>query len=135
MYFDVVVLGGGPSGLMCALTAGKRGRSVLVVEHNKSFGKKLLISGGGRSNFTNLFVEPHNFISSNPHFCKSALRRFSQWDFIAMLETHGISYHEPEHGQLFCDNSSVQILEMLLYECKNTGVTFRSLTTVKGVEP
>ena len=100
--YDVVVLGAGAAGLMCAFTAAKRGRSVLVVEKSNKAGKKILMSGGGRCNFTNHFVEASNFISTNPHFCKSALNRYTQWDFIAMVESHGIEYEERKHSQLFC---------------------------------
>src|SRR6266567_8001461 len=114
MQYDVVVVGGGAAGLMCAIEAGKRGKSVLVIEHAGRPGKKILISGGGRCNFTNVYASPANFVSSNPHFCKSALARYTPSDFIAMVERHGIAYHEKEFGQLFCDGSSRQIVEMLL---------------------
>lgn len=120
--YDVIILGGGAAGLMCALTAGQRGRSVLVLEGANKVGKKILMSGGGRCNFTNLHCEPGNFISGNPHFCKSALSRYTQWDFIAMVEKHGIAYHEKTLGQLFCDNSSKDILNMLLDECRDASV-------------
>lgn len=119
---DVVVIGGGAAGLMCAIEAGKRGRSVRVIEHANRVGKKILMSGGGRCNFTNLHATPANFLSANPHFCKSALARYTQWDFIAMVERHGIAYHEKELGQLFCDESSKQIVRMLLDECAAAGV-------------
>ncbi len=117
MDYDVIVLGGGAAGLMCALTAGQRGRRVLVVEHANRVGKKILMSGGGRCNFTNLHAGPQNFLSANPHFCKSALARYTPADFIALVERHGIAYHEKELGQLFCDDSSKQIVRMLLDEC------------------
>ena len=104
--YDVAVIGGGAAGLMCAIEAGKRGRRVLVVEHSERIGKKILISGGGRCNFTNLNVTPENFLSANRHFCKSALARYTQWDFIALVNRHGIAYHEKELGQLFCDQSA-----------------------------
>ena len=119
---DVVIIGGGAAGLMCAIEAGKRGRSVRVIEHANRVGKKILMSGGGRCNFTNLHATPANFLSENPHFCKSALARYTQWDFIAMVERHGIAYHEKELGQLFCDESSKLIVRMLLDECEAAGV-------------
>jgi predicted Rossmann fold flavoprotein len=122
MHYDVLILGGGAAGLMCAIEAGKRGRSVLVVEHANRVGKKILMSGGGRCNFTNLHTTPANFLSVNPHFCKSALARYTQWDFIAMVERHRIAYHEKELGQLFCDESSKLIVRMLLDECDAAGV-------------
>lgn len=120
--YDVIVLGAGAAGLMCALTAGKRGRRVLVIERSEKPGKKILISGGGRCNFTNLVVEPANFISRNPHFCISALKGFSNRDFIGMVEEHRIKYHEKKLGQLFCDGSSRQIVQMLTEECNMNGV-------------
>jgi predicted Rossmann fold flavoprotein len=124
--YDVVVLGAGAAGLMCALTAGQRGRRVLVLEKSNKVGKKILMSGGGRCNFTNLEVEPENFISANPHFCKSALSRYTQWDFIAMVEKHGVEYEERKHGQLFCLNTARDILDMLLAECETAAVEIRS---------
>ncbi|MSP39007.1 MAG: NAD(P)/FAD-dependent oxidoreductase [Deltaproteobacteria bacterium] len=132
--FDVVVIGAGAAGLMCAIEAGKRGRRVMVIEHCDRVGKKILISGGGRCNFTNLYVTPDNFISANPHFCKSALARYSQWDFIAMVERHGIAYHEKELGQLFCDQSARQIVKMLSDECAQAGVRISTDCHVTGVE-
>ncbi len=122
MDYDVAIIGAGAAGLMCAIEAGRRGRRVVVLEHANRAGKKILMSGGGRCNFTNLYVEPGNYRSHNPHFCKSALARYTQWDFIAMVERHGIAYHEKELGQLFCDDSSKQILQMLLDECAVAGV-------------
>lgn len=116
-FFDVVIIGAGAAGLMCAATAGQRGRSVLLLDHAKSVGEKIRISGGGRCNFTNLHTSPKNFISSNPHFCVSALQRFTQQDFIKLVEKHQIAFHEKTLGQLFCDFSSKQIIEMLLKEC------------------
>ncbi|WP_026340655.1 NAD(P)/FAD-dependent oxidoreductase [Thioalkalivibrio sp. ALJT] len=133
--FDVVVIGGGAAGLMCALTAGGRGRRVLVLDHANRVGKKILMSGGGRCNFTNLYCEPENFISANPHFVKSALSRYSQWDFIALVEKHGIPYHEKKLGQLFCDRSSRDIVRMLLDECAAVGVVVRTDTPVRDVQP
>jgi len=115
--FDVLIVGGGAAGLMCAIAAGQRGRRVLVIEHANRVGKKILMSGGGRCNFTNTGTSPANFLSANPHFCKSALARYRPADFIALVERHGIAYHEKELGQLFCDDSSKQIVRMLLDEC------------------
>src|SRR5580692_466130 len=120
--FDVVVLGGGAAGFMCAIEAGKRGRRVAVIERAERAGKKILISGGGRCNFTNLHCPPEHFISANPHFAKSALARYTPSDFLALVEKHHISYHEKTLGQLFCDRSSQDILEMLETECRHAGV-------------
>ncbi|MFL6591715.1 MAG: NAD(P)/FAD-dependent oxidoreductase [Luteimonas sp.] len=120
--FDALVIGGGAAGLMCALTAGQRGRRIAVIEHANRVGKKILMSGGGRCNFTNTGTAPANFLSANPHFCKSALARYTPSDVIAMVERHGIAYHEKELGQLFCDQSSKQIVAMLLAECAAAGV-------------
>ncbi|MFA7555101.1 MAG: NAD(P)/FAD-dependent oxidoreductase [Spongiibacteraceae bacterium] len=125
-YYDVIILGAGASGLMCALTAAAQSKHVLVLEKANKIGKKILMSGGGRCNFTNYFVEADNFISQNPHFCKAALTRFSQWDFIAMVERHGIDYEERKHGQLFCKNSAKDILNMLLDECEQAGVEIKT---------
>lgn len=122
MQWDVVVIGGGAAGLMCALTAGQRGRSVCVLEHANRVGKKILMSGGGRCNFTNTGVTPDNFLSANPHFAKSALARFTPQDFIDLVDSHHIDWHEKERGQLFCDSSSKQIVRMLLDECAAAGV-------------
>jgi predicted Rossmann fold flavoprotein len=121
-HYDVIVLGGGAAGLMCAIAAGGRGRRVLVLEGSNKVGKKILMSGGGRCNFTNLHCEPSRYISANPNFCISALSRYTQWDFIALVERHGIAYHEKTLGQLFCDHSSRDILAMLLSECEQAGV-------------
>ncbi len=126
LNYDVVILGAGAAGLMCALTAGQRGRRVLVVEKANKVGKKILMSGGGKCNFTNLAVEPDNFISANPHFCKAALKRYSQWDFIDLVRRHGIPYEERDHGQLFCLNSAKDILNMLLEECELAGVAIKT---------
>ena len=117
MKYDVIVIGGGAAGLMCAIEAGKRGRSVAVLEHNERLGMKILISGGGRCNFTNLHVGPENYLSANPHFCKSALARYPPADFLALVERHGIAWHEKKLGQLFCDTSSREIVAMLQREC------------------
>jgi predicted Rossmann fold flavoprotein len=121
--FDALILGGGAAGLMCAIEAGKRGRRVAVLEHNERLGKKILISGGGRCNFTNLHCQSENFLSANPHFAKSALARFTPADFIALVEKHQIAYHEKTLGQLFCDRSAGDILGMLEEECQSVGVT------------
>jgi predicted Rossmann fold flavoprotein len=120
--FDVLILGGGAAGLMCAIEAGKRGRRVVLLERAEKMGKKILISGGGRCNFTNLHTQPKHFLSENPHFAKSALARYTPTDFIALVEKHGISYHEKTLGQLFCDNSATQIITMLESECRYANV-------------
>jgi predicted Rossmann fold flavoprotein len=132
--FDVVIIGAGAAGLMCALTAGARGRQVLLVDHSNKAGKKILMSGGGRCNFTNLYTDPANFASRNPHFCKSALARYTPWDFIALVAKHGVPYHEKKLGQLFCDNRSKDILNLLLQECRQVGVEPRLNTTVHRIE-
>ncbi len=124
--FDVVIVGAGAAGLMCAIAAGNRGRRVLLLEHNDQPGAKILISGGGRCNFTNLEIVPERFISANPHFCKSALSRYTQHDFITLVERHRIPYHEKTLGQLFCDGSAREILAMLLAECAAAGVDLRT---------
>ena len=131
---DVLVIGGGAAGLMCALTAGQRGRRVVVVEHAERCGKKILMSGGGRCNFTNTGVTPAQYLSANPHFCKSALARYTPADFIEMVERHGIAYHEKELGQLFCDESSKQIVRMLLDECEWAGVRIETGCSVESVD-
>ena len=131
--YDVVVVGGGAAGLMCAITAGQRGRRVLVIESANRVGKKILMSGGGRCNFTNTGTTPANFLSANPHFCKSALARYTPADFIAMVERHGIAYHEKELGQLFCDESSKLIVKMLLDECAASGVRVETGCSIERV--
>ncbi len=131
---DVIVIGGGAAGLMCAIVAGQRGRRVRVIEHANRCGKKILMSGGGRCNFTNTGTTAANFISANPHFCKSALARYTPQHFIAMVERHGIAYHEKELGQLFCDESSKLIVKMLLDECANAGVRIDTQCSVERVE-
>lgn len=131
--YDVIVLGAGAAGLMCAFTAARRGLKVLVLEKANKPGKKILMSGGGRCNFTNQFVDADNFISANPHFCKSALSQFSQWDFIAMVEQHGIEYEERKHGQLFCVNSASDILAMLLKQCEQSAVEIKTHCHIKSV--
>jgi len=130
---DVLIIGGGAAGLMCALTAGQRGKRVLVIEHANRVGKKILMSGGGRCNFTNTGTSPGNFISANRHFCKSALARYTPADFIALVEKHVIPYHEKKLGQLFCDGSSQQIIDMLLRECHDAGVAIRCGCEVRQV--
>ena len=130
---DVLVLGGGAAGLMCAITAAQRGRRVVVLEGSNRVGKKILMSGGGRCNFTNLYCEPSHFLSHNPHFCKSALSRYTQHDFIALVEKHGIAYHEKTLGQLFCDNSSKDIVAMLLDECADAGVVIETDVAIGDV--
>jgi predicted Rossmann fold flavoprotein len=131
--FDAIILGGGAAGLMCAIEAGRRGRRVLVLEHAERIGKKILISGGGRCNFTNLHCRPENFLSANPHFCKSALARYTPADFISLVEKHGIPFHEKTLGQLFCDGSSREIVAMLEAECRSAGVTIVVKATVEEV--
>ena len=133
-HYDVIIIGAGASGLYCALTAGRRGRRVLVLDHANKAGKKILMSGGGRCNFTNYFVEPEHFIGANQHFCKSALSRYPSWEFIGMVEAHEIRYHEREHGQLFCDESAQDILTMLLDECSAVGVQVRLNAQVDEVQ-
>jgi hypothetical protein len=130
---DVLIIGASAAGLMCAIEAGKRNRKVLVIDHANKPGKKILMSGGGRCNFTNYDVTPENYISHNPHFCKSALSRFSQWDFIQMVEQYQIPYHERAHGQLFCNQSARDILNMLLSECKANRVEIQLNTTIKDI--
>jgi predicted Rossmann fold flavoprotein len=132
--YDVIILGGGAAGLMCAIAAGQRGRRVVVLEGSNKIGKKILMSGGGRCNFTNLHCDPAHFISANPSFCISALSRYTQWDFVALVEKHGIAYHEKDLGQLFCDNSSKDILAMLESECADAGVQIQSHCEITAVE-
>jgi predicted Rossmann fold flavoprotein len=131
---DVLIIGGGAAGLFCAIAAGKRGRKVVVLEHAERIGKKIAISGGGRCNFTNLNTTADNFISANPHFCKSALARYTPADFVSLVEKHRIPYHEKKLGQLFCDGSSGQIIEMLLTEASEAGVEIRCGSLVRQVE-
>lgn len=132
-HTDVLVVGGGAAGLMCAIAAGRRGKRVLVIEHANRVGKKILMSGGGRCNFTNTGTTPDNFLSANPHFCKSALARYTPADFITLVERHGIAYHEKELGQLFCDESSKQIVKMLLDECAAAGVIVHTGCSIQRV--
>ncbi|MEO6155147.1 MAG: NAD(P)/FAD-dependent oxidoreductase [Thermomonas sp.] len=131
--FDAIVIGAGAAGLMCAITAGRRGRRVLVLDHANKVGKKILMSGGGRCNFTNTGTAPDNFLSANPHFCKSALARYTPWHFIELVERHGIAWHEKELGQLFCDESSKQIVKLLLDECAAAGVEVRTHCSIERV--
>ncbi len=133
--YDVIVIGGGAAGLFCALTAGQRGRSVLVLDSSNKVGKKILMSGGGGCNFTNLDITPENYLSNNPHFCISALNRYNQWQFIDLVEHHQIPYHEKSHGELFCDKSSKDILKMLLDECAAAQVVIRTKAIVSQIEP
>lgn len=134
MNYDVVVIGGGAAGLLCAIEAGKRGRRVVVLEHADRIGKKIAISGGGRCNFTNIQTSADNFISANPHFCKSALARYTPADFVALVEKHRIPYHEKKLGQLFCDEGSRRIIELLLHECEAADVEIRCSATVRSLE-
>jgi len=134
---DVVIIGAGAAGLMCAIVAGQRGKSVVVLERGERIGAKILISGGGRCNFTNKYARPENFLSANPDFCKSALARYKPEDFIAMVERHGIAYHEKKLGQLFCDHSSRELVEMLKRECDDAGVQIKTgadVTEIRRVE-
>ncbi len=134
MHVDVLVLGAGGAGLFCAMTAGRRGRSVAVLDHSAKPGRKLLISGGGRCNFTNTGAGPANYHSQNPHFCRSALARFTPADFIALVEKHQIPYHEKTLGQLFCDGQAKELLAMLLAECADVGAQLHLPTTISNVE-
>lgn len=134
MKFDVIIVGGGAAGLFCAAVAGRRGRSVLVIEHNATVGRKIVISGGGRCNFTNLSVTAENFVSQNPHFAKSALARYTPQDFIELVEKHRIKFYEKKLGQLFCRERSYEIVDMLLAECKQAGVTVETDRAVKRVQ-
>ena len=131
---DVLIIGASASGLMCAIQAGKRGRNVTVLDHANRAGKKILMSGGGRCNFTNTDIDAANFISHNKHFCKSALSRYTQWDFIAMVNAHHIPYHERDLGKLFCDDSAKDILNMLLQECKKAKVKVQLNCDIKDIE-
>lgn len=142
--YDCIIIGAGAAGLMCAITAGQRGRRVLILEKSNKVGKKILMSGGGHCNFTNMYAEPENYLSNNPHFCKSALSRYTQWDFIELINKHGIAYHEKTHrdndgneiqkGQLFCDESAKQVVAMLLDEATQAGVEIRTRCEIESVE-
>ena len=131
--WDVIIVGAGAAGLMCAIEAGKRGRKVLVLDNGKRVGRKILMSGGGRCNFTNMYAAPENFLSQNKHFCKSALSRYTQWDFIALVQKHGIAYHEKTLGQLFCDDSAKDIVDMLLTEAKAANVQIALQQSISAV--
>ncbi|WP_368288222.1 NAD(P)/FAD-dependent oxidoreductase [Kluyvera intermedia] len=131
--FDAIVVGAGAAGMFCAAMAGQAGRRVLLLDNGKKPGRKILMSGGGRCNFTNLYVEPAAYLSQNPHFCKSALARYTQWDFIDMVGKHGIAWHEKTLGQLFCDESSEQIVTMLVAECEKGNVTTRLRSEILSV--
>ncbi|CAM3409409.1 putative oxidoreductase with FAD/NAD(P)-binding domain [Xenorhabdus nematophila ATCC 19061] len=132
--FDVIIIGAGAAGLFCAAQAGQAGLNVLVLDNGKKAGRKILMSGGGRCNFTNIYTEPAAYLSANPHFCKSALARYTQWDFIDLVQRYGIPYHEKTLGQLFCDDSAQQIIELLLKECEIGQVTIRLRSEVTHVE-
>lgn len=131
---EVIIIGAGAAGLMCAIEAGKRNRKVLVIDHANKVGKKILMSGGGRCNFTNYFIHPDKYISHNPHFCKSALKRYTQWDFIELVKKHHIAFHEKTAGQLFCDNKSQEIVDMLLSESRHHQVEINLNTSVLAIE-
>jgi predicted Rossmann fold flavoprotein len=133
MKYDVIIIGAGAAGLMCAIEAGKRGRKVLLIEHAEKIGKKILISGGGRCNFTNLDISAKNFLSENRHFCKSALARYTQHDFISLVKKHGIPFHEKTLRQLFCNGSSREILAMLERECSEAGIEIKVNCTVEDI--
>lgn len=133
--YDVIVIGAGGAGMFCAATAGKLGKSVLIVDHATVIGRKILISGGGRCNFTNLYASADNYVSQNPHFVKSALARYTPGDFIELVERHGIPYHEKKLGQQFCDNSAQNIVDMLIKECDDAGVEFKIGCDVKAIVP
>jgi predicted Rossmann fold flavoprotein len=132
-HFDVIVIGAGAAGMMCAATAGQRGRKVLIIDHASKLAEKIRISGGGRCNFTNLDVKPSNYVSQNPHFCRSALARFTPNDFLALVYKHGINFHEKTLGQLFCDDSAQQIIDMLQQECRDGGVAWAMPCKVNSI--
>ena len=131
---QIIIIGAGAAGLMCAISAAENGKSVLVLDHANKAGKKILISGGGRCNFTNMYTEPSNYLSTNPHFCKSALKRYTQWDFIAEVDKAQLPWHEKKLGQLFSDNKSEAILNMLLDRCEQLGVSIKLDTTIQSIE-
>ena len=134
-YTDVLIIGAGAAGLMCAANAAARGRKVVVVDHANKVGKKILMSGGGRCNFTNMEVLPKHYLSANEHFCKSALARYTQWDFIGLVLKHGVAYHEKKLGQLFCDNKAQDILDVLLDECAQTGASIYTHCEIQTITP
>jgi predicted Rossmann fold flavoprotein len=131
--YDVIIVGAGASGLMAAIECGKRGRSVLILEKSRKPGRKILMAGGGYCNFTNYHIQPNCFLSNNPHFCKSALKQYTQWDFISLVDHHRIPYHEKTKGQLFCDTKGGQILKLLLDECQNKPITMKFDITIDSV--
>lgn len=133
-HYDVIIIGAGAAGLMCAGTAGRRGRRTLLLDHARRIGHKIRISGGGRCNFTNIYTTPENFLSQNPHFCKSALSRYTQYDFIDLMERHQIAWHEKALGQLFCDDSASQVVQMLLDECSAGKVDVRNKVSIEAIE-
>src|SRR6202007_2679050 len=133
MRYDVLIIGGGAAGMMCAIEAGRRGRSVLLLESANRVGKKILMSGGGRCNFTNLHTAPSNFLSGNPHFCKSALARYTPADFVALIKKYRIPYHEKHKGQLFCDGSAREVVALLEEECRQAGVRIFVNLAVRAV--
>ncbi|HEX5127308.1 MAG TPA: aminoacetone oxidase family FAD-binding enzyme, partial [Rhodocyclaceae bacterium] len=131
--FDVIVIGAGAAGMMCAAVAGQRGRRVVLIDHADKLAEKIRISGGGRCNFTNLHTDPANFLSDNPHFCRSALSRYTPQDFLKLVRAHGIAFHEKHKGQLFCDRSSQQIIDLLVAECNRGNVAWRRPCKVESV--
>lgn len=131
---DAIIIGAGASGLFCAIEAARRGREVIVLDHAESPGRKILASGGGRCNFTNYEVDSGHFLSANPHFCKSALSRYNQWNFLELIKEYKIRFHEREHGQLFCDQSAGEVLEMLLDQCRQNGVRILTAQTIESVD-
>lgn len=131
--FQVIIIGAGAAGLMCAAVAAQRGKKVIVLDHANKMAKKVLMSGGGRCNFTNYYIDPNNFISHNPHFCKSALSRYTQWDFISLVEKHNIEYYEKSLGQLFCKKSSREIRDLLLNECQSVGAKIQLKCTIESI--
>jgi predicted Rossmann fold flavoprotein len=133
-YFDCVIIGAGAAGLMCGATAGKRGKTIAILDHSDKVGKKILMSGGGRCNFTNYNIEPGHYVSANPHFCISALRRYTPYDFLALVQKYHLKYDEKNLGQLFCVNKSEDILKILLAECETAGVEIATHCNIKGIE-
>ncbi|MCP5004219.1 MAG: aminoacetone oxidase family FAD-binding enzyme, partial [Planctomycetes bacterium] len=133
-HFEVVIIGAGAAGLMCARSAGKRGRKVLLLDHAEKVGEKILISGGGHCNFTNLLVSADNYLSSNPHFCKSALNRFTQYDFIKLVDKYNVGYHEKTLGQLFCNGCASEIVSLLVEECQAAGAKILNRCSIKKIE-
>ncbi|MEW9897458.1 NAD(P)/FAD-dependent oxidoreductase [Chitinivorax sp. PXF-14] len=134
MHFDVIIVGAGAAGMMCAHVAAQRGRSVLLIDHAEKLAEKIRISGGGRCNFTNINARPENYLSGNPHFCRSALARYTARDFLDLVERHGIAYHEKKLGQLFCDDSSQQIIDMLQRECDDAGVQWQMPCSIASID-